>query len=387
MNTVPTPFPKVKTAFPASFERTVQRCLAGRPLHEDIHTLPLPDSVESALRGRAIMITGAGGTIGRALAIRLASLAPSPLILVDHAEAALFDTLTHLQALHPKLNVIPALTSITNTQRITKLLHRRSVFCLFHTAAYKHVPLAESNPLEVMGTNVVGTHLLAQAAISTKVGHFVYLSSDKAARPRGVMSASKRLGEDLLPQNPVAPLHTRFSHVRFGNILGSSGSVLPIFARQITMNVPLSLTNRQASRYFVTLESAVTALLSLAAQPCASGGFVCDEAQSVRLGDLADWMLSLSPHRFTPPKPQITGLRPGEALHEHMIWREVCKPSPIEGLVGLEALSPRQPKIIATTLSRLAHAIATGNEIEARQLAHEWCDHIEAAPHMRQRLA
>ena len=279
-----------------------------------------------------VLVTGAGGSIGSELCRQLVLQQPRRLVLFDHNEFGLYNVQQELQALCQAksitLDLVAVLGSVGNPRRLTEVFETFRPTWLYHAAAYKHVPMVESNPGEGIANNVFGTLHVAQAAIAAGVANLVLVSTDKAVRPTNVMGASKRMAELVLQALSASPegRSTRFSMVRFGNVLGSSGSVVPLFRAQIASGGPLTVTHPDVTRYFMTIPEA--AQLVLHAGSMAQGGevFVLDMGAPVKIMELARHMVELSGLRVcdaaTPDgdiEIAITGLRPGEKLYEELL--------------------------------------------------------------------
>jgi FlaA1/EpsC-like NDP-sugar epimerase len=270
------------------------------------------DAVRAVLHGRRVLITGAGGSIGSEIARQVAECEPAALLLLDHDETHLHDVSTSLDSPHRQV-----LADIRNHDRIHRVFHEHRPEIVFHAAALKHVPLLETHPCEATATNVVGTRNVLEASSSVGVERFVFVSTDKAVEPSSVMGASKRVGEQLVLSHarPGAP----WCAVRFGNVLGSRGSVIPTFMRQIAAGGPVTVTDRRMSRYFMSIEEAVQ--LVLQSTVLARGGevFVLDMGVPVRIYDLAVRMIRLAGRRVgADVEIVITGIRPGEKFTEEL---------------------------------------------------------------------
>lgn len=277
-----------------------------------------------------IMITGAGGSIGSELCRQIIRLSPKRLVLFESSELALYQIERELQELmaHEKLNIplIPTLGSVQDRLRVEETLRANRIQTLYHAAAYKHVPMVECNPIEGIRNNTFGTFYTAQAALNVGVERFVLISTDKAVRPTNVMGASKRLCELVLQGFSQVSRKTVFCMVRFGNVLGSSGSVVPLFRRQIQEGGPITVTHTDIIRFFMTIPEA--AQLVIQAGAMAKGGevFLLDMGEPVKILDLAKRMIHLSGLRLqddTNPhgdiRIEVTGLRPGEKLYEELL--------------------------------------------------------------------
>ena len=273
--------------------------------------------LREGLRGRRILVTGAAGSIGRELSRQVAAYDPAELIVLDRNENNLFYLDAELRHAHPLLRFRAVVGDVLDQRSVKQLLAEARPEIVLHAAAYKHVPLMEDHPLEALKNNVIGTRGLAEAAVEAGVSRFIYISTDKAVRPTSVMGATKRLGERLIKSLPEA--RTRFMAVRFGNVLGSDGSVIPTFRRQIAAGGPVTVTHPEATRYFMTIPEAVQ--LVLLAGIMGEGGeiFLLRMGEPVRIVDLARQLIELSGLR---PDQDVrivfTGLRPGEKLHEEV---------------------------------------------------------------------
>jgi len=274
------------------------------------------------------MVTGAGGSIGSELCRQIIRHHPSCLVLFERNEFSLYRIEQELHQLVPKndIPVVPMLGSVHHGKRVSNVCRTFAVQTIFHAAAYKHVPLVECNPIEAMFNNIMGTLQLAQAALDTGVERFVLISTDKAVRPTNVMGASKRCAELILQALSTQASSTVFCMVRFGNVLGSSGSVVPLFQQQIRDGGPITVTHPDITRYFMTIPEAAS--LVIQAGSLAKGGevFVLDMGEPVRIADLATRMIhlcGLTVQDENHPKGDITiqytGLRPGEKLYEELL--------------------------------------------------------------------
>src|SRR5438105_1905414 len=287
--------------------------------------------------GRRILGTGAGGTIGSELARQIAALGPGRLILVDNSEFLLYAVNGDLSERYPELALRPILGDVRDRARIESIIIGEDPQIVFHAAGLKHVPMVEANPIEGVLTNVVGTRNVAEAARAHGVGLVVMISTDKAVNPASVMGATKRLAEsfcqalDLYEARRRAPLShgTRYVTVRFGNVLGSTGSVVPLFQRQLAAGGPLTVTDPDVTRFFMTVREAVELVLQASALPSDSGApdaadargkiFVLDMGEPVKIVDLAHQMIRLAGLRLERDiKIEFIGLRPGEKLHEEL---------------------------------------------------------------------
>ncbi|MEH6716627.1 nucleoside-diphosphate sugar epimerase/dehydratase [Parasphingorhabdus flavimaris] len=281
--------------------------------------------------GKTVLVTGAGGSIGGELCRQIAVSGAHRLILLDLSEYSLYRIEKELQKLAAardgeSLELIPILGSVVDAVRVREIFSRWTPDTVFHAAAYKHVPLVEANPVEGIRNNILGTQTLAAEAEAAAVKDFILISTDKAVRPTNVMGASKRAAEQVIQNFAAKESQTKFSMVRFGNVLGSSGSVVPLFRQQIEQGGPITLTDRNVTRYFMTIPEA--AQLVIQAAGMAKGGevFVLDMGKSVRILDLAETMVRLSGLTVRDeknPEGDIeiveVGLRAGEKLYEELI--------------------------------------------------------------------
>ncbi len=353
---------------------------------------PVPELLGPGLRDEVVCVTGAGGTIGSELCRQILQLDPKTLILLESSEPSLYALEQELlQQLPDPVTLLPVLGSATNPALVQRLFADHGVQTVFHAAAYKHVPLVEVNPLAGLANNVGSTRVVCEAAVATGVSELVLISTDKAVRPTNVMGASKRLAELVLqasslelPQSAKASgqPHTRLAMVRFGNVLGSSGSVVPLFRKQIAAGGPITLTHQEIIRYFMTIPEA--AQLVLQASTLAKGGdvFLLDMGEPVRIKYLAEQMVRLSGLSLRDsrnPNGEIeivcTGLRPGEKLYEELLIDAESEPTkhPLIFRAQERALPPEE---LWPRLDELDAAIA-GQDLEdalalLAELVPEW---------------
>ena len=336
--------------------------------------------------GKSILVTGAGGSIGSELCRQLIATRPRRLVLMELSELALYTVDQELAALGRRhgVEIVPCLASVRDASVVRKVIDTHKVEIVLHAAAYKHVPIVERDPVSGFANNVLGTQVVAQAALDAGVGQFILISTDKAVRPKNMMGASKRLAElvvqDLASRSDPAAGDTIFSMVRFGNVIGSSGSVIPLFEDQIARGGPVTLTHRDVTRYFMTIPEA--ARLVLVSGIFAAGGdvFVLDMGDPVSIYDLARQMISAANYTVrdeTNPDGDIeiilTGLRPGEKLQEEL-------------LIGIGQTTTPHPKIlqaheshlseieIAACLKSLRAAVDTADNTLVRRLVGRWVE-------------
>ncbi len=298
--------------------------------------VPPDTSLLSAnITNKVIMVTGAGGSIGSELCRQIVHLQPASLILFELSEFALYEIERELCKLLAKndqninIEIISILGSVTNAKRIEKVCKTFAVQTIYHAAAYKHVPMVEKNPGEAIWNNIFGTLNTAQAAIAAKVETFVLISTDKAVRPTNTMGASKRFAELILQALSQNDHQTRFMMVRFGNVLDSSGSVVPLFREQIAQGGPVTVTDSRVIRYFMTIPEAAQLVIQAGAMGLGGDVFVLDMGEPIRIIDLAKRMIHLSGleirdgnHPNGEIEISIVGLRPGEKLYEELLIGE-----------------------------------------------------------------
>jgi FlaA1/EpsC-like NDP-sugar epimerase len=288
------------------------------------------------VRSKVVMVTGSGGSIGSELCRQILELVPCKLLLIEQSEFALY-------AIHQELvqmlsdretELVPLLASIQDNERIRDIMATWNPDTVYHAAAYKHVPLVEHNPAEGIKNNVLGTLCAAKAAVENGVSDFVLISTDKAVRPTNIMGASKRLAEMALQALAANTSVTKFSMVRFGNVLGSSGSVVPKFRQQIREGGPITLTHPEVTRFFMTIPEAAQLVIQAGAMAKGGDVFVLDMGQSVKIMDLARRMIELSGLTLKDEQNpngdieiEITGLRPGEKLYEELLTGDNPKPT------------------------------------------------------------
>ncbi|MGJ8689468.1 MAG: polysaccharide biosynthesis protein [Gammaproteobacteria bacterium] len=296
---------------------------------------PNPKLLGACITGRSVMVTGAAGSIGSELCRQILLLKPSRLVLLDSFEYGLYTVENELLEIKSavdggdQIELIALLGNVGNAQLMEHTMKRFSVHTVYHVAAYKQVPMVESNIIEGVQNNIFGTLVSAQAAEKTGVTHFVLISTDKAVRPTNFMGATKRFAEQVLQAMAYNKSKTCFSMVRFGNVLGSSGSVVPLFRRQISLGGPVTVTHAEVTRYFMTVQEA--AQLVIQAGSMATGGdvFVLDMNEPIRIVDLAKKMVHLMGYDVKDENSykgdiaiEYTGLRPGEKLYEELLIGE-----------------------------------------------------------------
>ena len=291
---------------------------------------PNADLLSKCVTDKSVLVSGAGGSIGSELCRQIVNLHPSRLVLLETSEYALYSIEQELRetiATHDlQMELITFLGSVLETEKCTRLMRSFAVETVYHAAAFKHVPLVEHNPIAGIRNNAFGTLSLAEAAATAKVKNFVLISTDKAVRPTNVMGATKRLAELILQAFARRGSQTKFCMVRFGNVLGSSGSVVPLFRKQIAAGGPLTLTHPDITRYFMTIPEAAQLVIQAGAMGKGGDVFVLDMGNPVRIADLAVRMVHLSGQEVKSPETphgtiviDYVGLRPGEKLYEELL--------------------------------------------------------------------
>jgi FlaA1/EpsC-like NDP-sugar epimerase len=317
--------------------------------------------------GRTVLVTGAGGSIGAELCRQVARSRPASLALLGHGENSIFDIQVELRERYPGLNVIPVIADIRDERRIRHVFERLRPAIVFHAAAHKHVPLMEENPEEAVTNNIVGTHHVLEAAIEYGVERFVLISSDKAVAPSSIMGASKRVTE-MLVRDAARRTSRVYVVVRFGNVLGSRGSVVPLFKRQIEQGGPVTLTHPDMKRFFMTIPEAVH--LVLEAGGIGRGGelFVLRMGDAVRMADLAEDLIKLSGLTLEEVPIVYTGIRPGEKLEE-ALWEvgAVIEPTSHPDVLKVIEGGGRDTEITAL-LGTFNAAVERGDALEIKAL-------------------
>lgn len=326
------------------------------------------------IEGKRVLVTGAGGSIGSELVRQLAGFAPAHISLVDNCEYNLYAIDQELGQAAPSLSRSAVLCDVRDRRRVARAFDRERPELVFHAAAYKHVPLVEQNPLEGVRTNVIGTRNVADEAVRCGASAMVMISTDKAVNPTNVMGATKRLAEAYAQALDLAGSETRFVTVRFGNVLGSTGSVVPLFQKQIASGGPVTVTHPDITRYFMTIPEAVQLVLQASVSGATSDDyrgklFVLDMGAPVRIADLARQMIRLAGKRPDIDIPiKYVGLRPGEKLHEELLHaRETLVESPQSGLL-LAAPRPGILQILAREIDSLEAAVLDDDEDAALRL-------------------
>ncbi len=329
------------------------------------------DALRKFIQNQIVLITGSGGSIGSELARQVAAHKPQRLLLIERAEFALYEIDREIRRLYPDVPISPLLADIGDSARIDSILKGYRPHIVFHAAAHKHVPLMEQNAMEAVKNNIVATHQLGKAAGAAEVASFVLISSDKAVNPTSVMGATKRAAE-LVIQDLDQQFKTKFLAVRFGNVLGSAGSVIPLFREQIMTGGPVTVTHPDMVRYFMTIPEAVSLVLQAGAMGNGGEVFVLDMGEPVRVMDLAAEMIRLS--GLTPGKDiqiAITGMRPGEKLREELQTDQerVIKTSHPKIFIG--RITPATDGLVAAMIERLSGLVCEDNDASLRNFLNE----------------
>lgn len=342
---------------------------------------PDPALMERNTRDKVVLVTGAGGSIGSELCRQILAAQPRTLVLVERSEFALYSVEQSLAPLAGAVELVTVLADAGDALRIDALLARWKPHTIYHAAAYKHVPLVEANPCEGVRNNALATRVLASAALRHEIADFVLISSDKAVRPSSVMGVSKRLAEMYLQALSAdtrehQPASTRFSMVRFGNVLGSSGSVVPLFRRQIRDGGPVTVTHPDVTRYFMTIDEAVQLVIQAGAMARGGDVFVLDMGTPVRIVDLARRMIELSglsvrdaAHPDGDIEITFTGLRPGEKLFEELLLGEDTEPTAHPRILRAHEAHPPLVQL-DSALDALAATARDGDLAQVRRSLH-----------------
>ena len=350
-------------------------------LNRDSHDVPL-NTASASYQDRVVLVSGAGGSIGSELSRQVLACGPTKLVLYELSELALYTIHQELAPLGEELGieVVPVLGSVTDPRQVRQVLERHQVQVVLHAAAYKHVPLVEANPLPGLANNVFGTQTLARLAEQAGVERFILISSDKAVRPTNVMGASKRIAELLVQDRASRTSGTIFTMVRFGNVLGSSGSVVPLFQDQINRGGPVTVTDPSVKRYFMTIREAVQLVLQAGAEARGGEVFVLDMGKPISILQLARQVIESAgysvrdeDHPEGDIEIKIIGLRPGEKMEEELTLSD-------------SLATTNHPKIfcaregvlseieVAALLRGLRQAVVSGDEAALRLLIRRWVE-------------
>ena len=336
---------------------------------------PNPILLEQNIKDQCVLVTGAGGSIGSELCRQIIRLNPSSLVLLDHSEFMLFQinqelrqSLEEIDCDGPKVRVFPILGSTCDREQMNAVFSKHSVNTVFHAAAYKHVHLLEENVSQGVKNNVLGTLELIRCCESYQVDHAVLVSTDKAVRPSSVMGLSKRVSELAIQDAAARPTRTVFSIVRFGNVLGSNGSVIPIFRQQITSGGPVTVTDPEVTRYFMTIPEAASLVIQASALARGGDVFVLDMGDPVKIVSIAERLIKLAGRVPAYEKTQASntiqvqfiGLKPGEKLHEELTFADERQPT----------LHPKIFRVEEPTVDSSKLATALGHWVEQADWDH-----------------
>jgi FlaA1/EpsC-like NDP-sugar epimerase len=338
----------------------VEDVLGREPVEVDL------ESIAGYVSGEVVMVTGAGGSIGSELCRQLSRLGPARLVMVDHSEPALFEIDRELARERRFLAGVPVVADVKDGAKMRQLFGKYRPGVVFHAAAYKHVAMMEANPVEAVRNNTLGTRTLADVAVEHGTKRFVLVSTDKAASPKTIMGQSKALCEWIVETWGHRPgVGTRFVAVRFGNVLGSSGSVIPIFRRQIAKGGPVTVTHPEMTRFFMTIPEAVQLVVQAGAIAERGQVYVLDMGEPVRIMDLAENMIRLSGKEPGTEVPiEIVGPAPGEKLHEVLVGEgEVVTPSPHPKIERISR-PPVDAAWLTAELDVLARLVEDGDTLE-----------------------
>ena len=327
--------------------------------------------MRAGLSGKVIMVTGAGGSIGTELCRQVAGFAPDTLIIYERSEFNLYRIQTELENRYQQLNLVTVLGDVCDRHALESVLERHRPDMIFHAAAYKHVPLLQAHPAEAVKNNIIGTRVTAEAAGQFDCDKFVFISTDKAVNPTSILGATKRAGEIYCEgMNTVSP--TRFITVRFGNVLGSDGSVVPLFREQIRVGGPLTVTHPGMTRYFMTIREACPLILQASVVEQEGGIYVLDMGEPVRIDYLAEQMVRLSGKE--PGKDieiQYVGLRPGEKLYEELFYDDEVKESTGNNKVFRARHAVADWRMVRQVVARLEQSHVTAGEREIKRMLAE----------------
>ena len=327
--------------------------------------------MQAGLSGKVIMVTGAGGSIGTELCRQVAGFVPEALIVFERSEFSLYRIQTELEHRYPQLNLVSVLGDVCDRQVVENVTQRYRPDMIFHAAAYKHVPILQAHPAEAVKNNITGTRIAAEAASQFNCDKFVFISTDKAVNPTSILGATKRTGEIYCEgMNTVSS--TRFITVRFGNVLGSDGSVVPLFREQIRTGGPLTVTHPDMTRYFMTIREACQLILQASVVEEEGGIYVLDMGDPVRIDYLAEQMIRLSGKKPGEDiEIQYVGLRPGEKLYEELFYDDESKERTANDKVFRARHVPADWRKVKQVIARLEQSLVTVEDHEIKRLLAE----------------
>ena len=327
--------------------------------------------MQAGLSGKVIMVTGGGGSIGTELCRQVAGFVPEALIVFERSEFSLYRIQTELERRYPQLNLVSVLGDVCDRQVVENVTQRYRPDMIFHAAAYKHVPILQAHPAEAVKNNITGTRIAAEAASQFNCDKFVFISTDKAVNPTSILGATKRTGEIYCEgMNTVSS--TRFITVRFGNVLGSDGSVVPLFREQVRAGGPLTVTHPDMTRYFMTIREACQLILQASVVEEEGGIYVLDMGDPVRIDYLAEQMIRLSGK--TPGEDieiRYVGLRPGEKLYEELFYDDESKERTGNDKVFRARHVPADWRKVKQVIARLEQSLVTVEDHEIKRLLAE----------------
>ena len=348
-------------------------------------TEPNAHLLGKTISGKTVLVTGAGGSIGSELCRQIAALAPTRLVMLDVSEFAVHVLLQELEKTHPSLSLTPLIGSVQDQHFVGKVMGRFAIDTIYHAAAYKHVPLMERNVMQCISNNVFGTRNMATAAVAAKVKHFILVSTDKAVNPTNFMGASKRLAELVCKDIAATQNATQIGIVRFGNVLGSSGSVVPYFKQQIAAGGPVTVTHAHMVRYFMTIPEAAQLVIQAGALAKCGDIFVLDMGKPVKILDLAKKMVTLSGKKPVsglerPVGPgeiliRLTGLRPGEKMYEELSYSDNLTGTSHARIMATDD-GGLSGKGLSTLLDNVHRAILTDDHHGLFKLVQEVCKSV-----------
>lgn len=323
-------------------------------------------NISRELKGKVILVSGAAGSIGSEIARQVLHYSPKKVILLDQGESPLYELEMELKNNFPKLFPLaePVIGSVSDSLRMRKLFQHFKPEIIFHAAAYKHVPLMENNPYEAVKVNVMGTRILSDLAIEYGAEKFVMVSTDKAVNPTNVMGATKRVAELYTQSRKLNPqVRTQFITTRFGNVLGSNGSVIPVFRKQIEKGGPITITHKDITRYFMTIPEACNLVLEAGAMGKGGEIFVFDMGQSVKILDLARKMIKLSGlEEGKDIEIQFVGLRPGEKLYEELLATKENTKDTHHPKIMIADVSPGNPGVIESGVNEIIAVLSRSDD-------------------------